>query len=260
MSSLARPIFDCNDREAPCLRRPKLIDAIDPRYCTPCEQATEGKYSLGFSIPGGLKPTYVLCGLCGAQARGSSELAAVVARKLKEKLQTTDGFSDSFVPRAAHIDDVMGLATHVPVFPCSRPDVPLILVERATQDLVQVRDWWKRWPSAFVGVPTGRCARLIAFEIVRRELNGVAVDWFLKKTPITRVHETPCCGMHYLFRTDKQYRSDAVFPGINLIAEGRYLIWWPLHGAYKEDAILPLPAGLLDNNRLAAPESQYEGK
>jgi putative DNA primase/helicase len=57
----------------------------------------------------------------------------------------------------------------IPVFPCNptpeKPNAKRPLTEKgfedASTDPEQIRTWWKRWPKALIGAPTG--ARLGAF-------------------------------------------------------------------------------------------------
>jgi hypothetical protein len=73
----------------------------------------------------------------------------------------------------------------------------------------------------------------------------------------TRIHTTGRNGKHYLFRTKDRYQTgtDLVLDGsprkgIDLRANGGYVIWWPLCGYnVTGDEIADLPAGLIDERR-----------
>lgn len=76
-----------------------------------------------------------------------------------------------------------------------------------------------------------------------------------------RIHGTMRGGKHYVFRitTGQLYQmgTDIVLGGVkrsglDLRAEGSYIIWWPLHGgAVANDSAPFLPAGLIDERLLA---------
>lgn len=101
-------------------------------------------------------------------------------------------------------------AAGVPVFPCV-PGGKRPLVEHgfheATTDTRQVASWWRRWPGANVGVPTGQESGLEvvdvdqkpagsgfdAFERARR--SGLVPGWLA-------VVRTPSGGAHFYFPAD----------------------------------------------------------
>ncbi|WP_053385968.1 bifunctional DNA primase/polymerase [Leucobacter japonicus] len=63
-------------------------------------------------------------------------------------------------------------ALGVPVFPCApREKRPLVAhgFKDATTDLAQVAAWWRRWPEANIGIPTGPAS---GFEVVDVDVKG----------------------------------------------------------------------------------------
>ena len=70
----------------------------------------------------------------------------------------------------------------LPVFPCSdgistntKIKAPLVQggFQSATADLSQVEAWWRRFPSAAIGVPTGMVSGIVALDIdVRPNKDG----------------------------------------------------------------------------------------
>ncbi|MBN9155701.1 bifunctional DNA primase/polymerase [Microbacterium sp.] len=101
-------------------------------------------------------------------------------------------------------------ASGVPVFPCVPGDKrPLVEhgFHEATTDAGRVASWWRRWPSANIGVPTGQVSGLevvdvdqktsgsgfAAFDRARRA--GLVPEWL-------GVVRTPSGGAHFYFQTD----------------------------------------------------------
>lgn len=189
----------------------------------------------------------------------------------------------------ASVDAVLRLAKFVPVFPCRRTTEqgfsngrpveykaksPLIGngFYGASKDEHQIRDWWKRWPDALVGVPTGQKTRLVAIDWDKDKHTDSTGEWLQMhaETLITaKVHGTLRGGKHYLYRVPVglEYESGsdltlggAERPGIDLRADGGYIIWWPIHGgSVVNETAPPLPAGLIDE-RLKRKDSPAQPK
>jgi hypothetical protein len=97
-----------------------------------------------------------------------------------------------------------------PVFPCN-PNNKKPRTEHgfkdATTDPQQIRDWWRRWPNAMIGVPTGQPSGFWAVDPDvpkdadsadgRKAWNELVA---LHGIPPTRTHSTPSGGQHVLFR------------------------------------------------------------
>lgn len=176
----------------------------------------------------------------------------------------------------ASIEAILRLAQHVPVFPClarakdvvvngkpktiraKSPHIPEGFL-KASQDAEQIRAWWKRWPDALVGVPMGQATGLIAIDYDPGKHIDETGEWIEAHADLLmagRIHSTLRGGRHYLYRIPKghRYRTGAdlflggkVRKGIDLRAEGGYIIWWPLHGGQVTNDQAPLlPAGLID--------------
>jgi hypothetical protein len=176
----------------------------------------------------------------------------------------------------ASLDAILRLSKHVPVFPCRpreeqgvRDGKPIALKAKspltesgfhdATQNEEQIRAWWKRWPDALVGVPTGTNTRLVVIDWDPGKHADTTGEWIQNNAEAllsARIHGTTRGGRHYLFRglLGQRYLSGtdlflagAKRPGIDLRAEGGYIIWWPLHGGEVTNDQAPLlPAGLID--------------
>ena len=178
------------------------------------------------------------------------------------------------------VERVLELSKRAPVFPCRRADQtdqdgrvlkaksPLTRngFRDATQDEQQIRRWWSANPEALVGVPTGSITGLVVIDYDHRSASSAAQDWLSEhqfELTKTRVHATGggSGGRHYLFKAPAgvKIRGGASVvlgkvkrEGLDIRAEGGYVIWWPLHygqsGPMEEAQ--PLPAGLIDERRM----------
>lgn len=125
-----------------------------------------------------------------------------------------------------------------PVFPC-KPDNKAPYTKNgfkdATQDPAKIKQWWRLWPDAMVGIPTGKASGTVCLDLDRKEggTDGVATwnAWIAEDgVQQTRVHQTPSTGQHWLFA---YYHSpfgirnmplDKLAAGIEVKADGGYII------------------------------------
>ena len=122
----------------------------------------------------------------------------------------------------------------IPVFPCGNNKAPLTKHghKDATADEAQVRRWWTRYPDALVGVPTGSISRLVVIDV-----DPAGIDFILGEhgdlLGTGRQHNTRR-GFHYLFRLPAgvSIRNSAgkIAEGVDVRAEGGYIVWWPAVG------------------------------
>jgi hypothetical protein len=178
------------------------------------------------------------------------------------------------------VERVLDLAKKYPVFPCRRNDEkdsegrtlraksPLTKngFKDATQDEAQIRRWWADRPDALVGVPTGSRTGLAVLDYDHRAAAHAAQEWLVENQQAltgTRVHQTGggSGGRHYLFSLPHGVKirggvsvtlGKVKRDGIDIRAEGGYIIWWPLHYGQHglNNDIQPLPAGLIDERRM----------
>jgi hypothetical protein len=178
------------------------------------------------------------------------------------------------------VERVLELAKKYPVFPCRRKDEtdqegrtlkaksPLTRngFKDATQDEAQIRRFWASHPDALVGVPTGSRTGLAVIDFDTSKAGAAAQDWLAENQAAlvsTRVHQTGggSGGRHYLFSTPSgvKIRGGASVTlgkvrrdGLDIRAEGGYIIWWPLHYGQSGPMgdIKSLPAGLIDERRM----------
>ena len=172
----------------------------------------------------------------------------------------------------ADLEKILELAVHVPVFPCNRNKAPLTKngFHDASQDFSTIRNWWKSHPDALVGVPTGKKSGLVVIDYDPDKADDAGAE-FIRENAFylagTVSHHTRRAGgRHYLFRAplDADYTSgkDIYIAGrkrlgIDVRAEGGYIIWWPLHGAQKVgERAAQLPAGLIPDRRRNVPSDR----
>ena len=141
-----------------------------------------------------------------------------------------------------------------PVFPCSplnkapfpKPDTDPVTGEeiertgglyKATLDPEQIKRWWREWPNAMIGIPTGRRSGVFAIDPDApkrdRDADGRASWRNLQakhdRCPATHTHNTPGGGQHIVFRwradkpvTNKEGKLKGL--GINVRGDGGYII------------------------------------
>ncbi len=176
----------------------------------------------------------------------------------------------------ASIEAILRVARYLPVFPCRARDEEVIVAgkpklykakspltesgfKEATRDEETIRRWWSRWPGALVGVPMGSTTGLVAIDWDPEKHTDATGEWIERHTDAlqsAKIHTTRRDGRHYLYKTaaGQRYQTGTDLqlegvkrPGLDLRAEGGYIIWWPLHGGTVVNDQAPfLPAGLID--------------
>jgi hypothetical protein len=130
----------------------------------------------------------------------------------------------------------------LPVFPCGSDKTPRTLrgFKDATTDVAVITAWWKRWPDALIGMPTGEPIGLIVIDLdVKNGKDGIARFIELENCPImpaTPAVRTVSGGLHlYYARPDYPLgcsADDRYAPGIDIRATGGYVIV-PGSGGYS---------------------------
>ena len=123
----------------------------------------------------------------------------------------------------------------VPVFPCA-PDAKNPLTKRgfldASADPRQVASWWRRWPKANIGLPTGAVSGVEVVDVDRKAGGDgygafiAARDAGLVGDPLALVR-TPSGGMHVYYPADpdKPHSSwQAPRAHVDFRADGGYVI------------------------------------
>ena len=126
-------------------------------------------------------------------------------------------------------------AAGVPVFPCV-PDGKRPLIERgfhaSTTDTGQVSAWWRRWPAANIGVPTGAASGLVVGDVdVHGPADGPASFDSAAAAGLVGGWEvllrTPTGGMHAYYPATpgvEQRSWQAGRAGVDFRGDGGYII------------------------------------
>jgi Bifunctional DNA primase/polymerase, N-terminal/Primase C terminal 2 (PriCT-2) len=124
----------------------------------------------------------------------------------------------------------------LPVFPCWRSPDPLLNKKpansRGFKGAIKVSPP-RRW--GLVGVPTGAAT---GFDILDIDPRGAGwYDQNFDALPLTRAHSTQRDGVHLLFKhaPDLKCSRDKIAVGVDVRANGGYMIWWPREGLPFED-------------------------
>lgn len=163
---------------------------------------------------------------------------------------------------------------HLPVFPL-RPHEKIPLVKggfyAATTDEQQVTAWWKRWPDANIGIPTGNMGGWIALDVDPRNGGWASFQALRSLAAHAQVDLlATCCqrsgggGIHLLFafreELEKHTSTLRDYAGIDLKGSGGYLTMAPSRhpsgGCYqwlRATPLAPFPDVLLPLARPRAP-------
>lgn len=167
-------------------------------------------------------------------------------------------------------------ARRLSVFPCRpRGKEPLVPggFRAATADLAAIREWWRRWPAANIGIPTGRVTGWLVIDIDPRNGGDETIESWLARYgrwPPTAEAISGGGGRHVVFRYAGGLRCGALAPGVDLKADGGYVIvapsvhpsgnrysWDGLDGAEALDRLAEAPGWLL---RLARERRRAEAE
>jgi hypothetical protein len=105
--------------------------------------------------------------------------------------------------------------------------------KRAWQD--QIREWWKRWPTANIGIVTGKISGLIIVDVDSED--GLdALNEFLPDSLLTPIAKTPDGGWHYYFEYKPGLINRArVIEGTDIRTDGDYGIASPSCCKYEKN-------------------------
>ncbi|MBA7562413.1 hypothetical protein ES708_04065 [subsurface metagenome] len=108
-------------------------------------------------------------------------------------------------------------------------------VNDATTDEDTIRIWWSKWPNANIGIATGKKSKLIVIDIDPRHGGNESFQELEEKygvLPNTTRVQTGGNGTHLLFRYPESLekvksRPLQGFPGVDLVADGAYIVTVP---------------------------------
>jgi hypothetical protein len=139
------------------------------------------------------------------------------------------------VSHKSNLEHALDLAQkQIPVFPChddKSPRTPRGFKD-ASCDVRKIERWWKQWPDALIGTPSG-----LLFDVIDLDLqHAEARDWLADtRLPATRTHHTRSGGWHLLFKPAGLTNSAGKLARhVDIRAAGGYIIWWPAQGLKVE--------------------------
>jgi hypothetical protein len=138
-------------------------------------------------------------------------------------------------------------------FPCGpdkRPATPHGFKDAAT-DGDAIADLWRRFPAVLVGVATGEMSGIAVLDIDAVK-HPEAQAWFehhRERLEPARMHRTRSGGLHLIYRNRPGLRCSAglINRGVDVRADGGYIIWWPAAGleVVADPGIQPWPEWLM---------------
>lgn len=98
-----------------------------------------------------------------------------------------------------------------------------------TQD--EVREWWKKWPSANIAIVTGKVSGICVIDI-DEEGGFEAIQNYIPDSLIIPTSKTPKGGQHLYFKMPEQSigNNSRILPGCDFRGEGGYIIAPPSKG------------------------------
>jgi hypothetical protein len=149
-------------------------------------------------------------------------------------------------------------ATGLSCFPVAAskcPTTPHGLLDAST-DPRALRKLWAQHPGPLVGVRTGTGS----VDVLDLDTRAPAREWWSLNRiniPPTRTHRTRSGGLHLLFQHAPSLRcsTSKIARGVDVRADGGYIIWWPAAGlpVLRDIPPAPWPNWLLDLLKPAKP-------
>jgi hypothetical protein len=134
------------------------------------------------------------------------------------------------------LDKALELAVEgLPVFPCTSTKKPTLQrgFHNATTDISSVVELWRLHPGELIGVATGAISGL---SVVDLDFDHLEARLWLhlnqSRLPQTRTHKTGRGGLHLFFQhyAGMACSTSKVCIGVDIRADGGYVIWWPAAG------------------------------
>ena len=152
---------------------------------------------------------------------------AVQALDLPMRERQTQAFRDELISWC-----LAYAANGYPVFPVNQSKRPLVKwKEGATTDAETIKAWWTRWPTAMIGIPTGKPSGLVVLDFdIKEDANGFESWEALGQSLPQNVIEvkTPSGGSHFYFQYDParpdRNSGGKVGSGIDVRGDGGYVV------------------------------------
>ena len=149
---------------------------------------------------------------------------------------------------AAHTLGPMGYAC----FPCRENKRPATMngFKDAVTDRNAIEDLWTRYPGELVGVATGNMSAVSVVDIDAKH-NEARTWWAEHRDRLlpARIHRTRSGGFHILYRhrPGLTCSTSRICRGVDVRADGGYIIWWPAAGlpVLQDSGIRPWPEWLM---------------
>ncbi len=133
---------------------------------------------------------------------------------------------------------------------------------KASTEKSAIQNWWKRWPTANIGLVTGKQSGLVVIDIDPRNGGDKSlqnlIDSYDGFKPVLATYEvkTGGNGTHYYYAYDKPFKSfkkHGLGEGIDIKADGGYVLAAPsnhfsgsLYSIVNDSNLLELPTILID--------------
>ncbi len=162
-----------------------------------------------------------------------SETPAVEAETDKNKWYADVPLVESDSAITQHDCAISYAAIGWPVFPVKPDKTPYTAkgFKAATTDMKQIDDWWRIWPDADIGIPTGQASGLTVIDIDPRHGGDASIselDEEIGGLPPTAEATTPSGGGHLVFKNPSHVRignsAGKLGKGIDVRGEGGYVV------------------------------------
>jgi hypothetical protein len=137
------------------------------------------------------------------------------------------------------------------VFPCKPDKTPVTPhgFKDAARDPAAIKELWHRYPAVLVGVATGEVSGISVLDIDRKHAEAWTWWEFHQDELLpARMHRTRSGGLHLIYRHRPGLRCSAglINRGVDVRADGGYVIWWPAAGleVIADPGIKPWPEWL----------------
>jgi len=126
----------------------------------------------------------------------------------------------------------------LPIFPCYPNKRPACAngFKDATTHPGRIAALWAGRTGLLVGMPTGAASGMAVLDI-----DAAGMTWRASvELPPTREHQTRSGGRHLIYRHRPGLRcsQSLIASGVDVRADGGYVVWWPAHGCAVEDRLL----------------------